>query len=345
MRNPNDVFLKPISDLDFVIEGKSAKRKAHDRAKRLRLRLRDEEQLRFQKTNEAYLRSTGKLDKNGKLKRKKELDLKPKKQKVSHKVDREQKRKKGKQLIKKMRKDGIIQNYHVNKSNIKIRELDQLKPKNDVSSGYSIAPTKGSGKALYAVSNGKPKKYSEETPKEYRLRVREHRQKNLELIRQYKDNPDKQIAKHFHDEILKSLVLEQGNDAILYNIEQIITPPITNIGDKKPENSLVIQVANMIAHTLGAKYNHNALGFKKFETKKQGNYNNRAKMWESHLKNMSISRDDVDVNGDVLLLDDIMTTGSTNIALKNKLLANSKNHDGRPPVRGKIHTRIILKNH
>ena len=210
------------------------------------------------------------------------------------------KKPKTKKLI--IRKDGILQNY-----NVTVNDLKEHRPLKKLF--YSVQPSKGGGVALLGKGKSTYKK-------------------GFEKIKKIKENPPKEIVKFIGDSFIKGFK-EKFGETELNKITDFVIPPVTK--GKTVENTLNFQVAEYMANKLGIKVHSDFFGEKHFEMKK---YTNAEKVvaFQEFMQDAII--DFSKVGNYLVLVDDMMTTGTTNKEIRRKVEQAGK----------RFNSMIIFKN-
>jgi phosphoribosylpyrophosphate synthetase len=177
-------------------------------------------------------------------------------------------------------------------------KIEKTKP----AKGFAtIAPSKGGGIAVLSKKSSQSENY-----------------KVFDKIKEWKKEPTKEIVDKFVDLVEKTLTAGYGKD-FMDSIDTIVIPPVTS--GKDLNNNLLHMIVDSIATKHKKSYDPHLLGDKNFEAKKMP-FAGRIKAYENYISdNKSLG----DLKGhNMLLIDDIMTTGSTIKSLHNKL-AESNN--------------------
>lgn len=345
-----------------VVEAVSAKRREKDAAKRIRTKKEEEDakQAKFSAYNE---QATKALSDNPEWRKSVEAHKEANKE-VRPPRSTPLKQEHNKQVltaVQKTRIDGVTQNYLVGDG---AKPLNKFRPTNK--DHHSISPNKGGGAAILGKGSSDldseiPDITHDKKGKAYKVPLTGDAKRKahiLGLIESNKANPSKEVVDFLVNAGIDTLVSKSGSGDILKKIKQIITPPLTKskVDAGTAYNTLTVKVAEAIANKLGAHYDPDTLGMKTFESKKLA-FDARMAAYKKHFETNDISSSEF-LDGDVLLLDDIMTTGITVKAIHENIAGfHHVNKEGsrtsgqvsdtpkKSKLKGTLHTLAILKNY
>ena len=123
---------------------------------------------------------------------------------------------------------------------------------------------------------------------------------------------------------------ELGTDVLKNSV--LVTPPLTK--GKDPNKSLISMIAGTISQKMGISYDPHTLGEKPFEMKKIPISVRPSKMLELKTLVGDKISENVPKGKDIILLDDIFTTGSTLKALNGAI--KGKGHN--------VHNIVMFRN-
>lgn len=201
-----------------------------------------------------------------------------------------------------LRKDGFLQNYNVKVDDLKVHRPIRTK-------SYSVQPSKGGGVALLGKG-------------------RSNYKEGLEKLKQIKKEPSDEIVKYIGDNFI-DIFKDRFGENELNSITDFVIPPVTS--GKDVTKTLNYKVAKYMGEKLNKKVHDDFFGNKDFEMKHLGN-SEKIKRFQELMENVE---PDFSTLGDYpVLVDDIMTTGTTNKEIANKFKKAGK----------KYNSMIIFKN-